>query len=126
MRWAHTRTHLKRVNRNVIQKKQVPFKIIALLFILHLTELQRQTPPVTPTTPTPYVFTTAKPRRKQHQNHKHKGHDTSNRVKEILIPNNSQENEIVGAAAAAADSGGSLGSGGNDVIGSIEGTSTHI
>lgn len=67
---------------------------------LHLTELKLITRPVTTTTPTPYVYTTAKPRRKQNHNHNHKGHDTSNRVKEILLPNNLQENEIVGVAAA--------------------------
>lgn len=99
---------------------QVPFKIITLLFILHLTELKLITRPTTTTTPTPYVYTTAKPRRKQHQNHNHKGHDTSNRVKEILLPNNLQENEIVGAAAAAAGGGGSGGNNGGS--NSIEGT----
>lgn len=58
---------------------------------------------LTTTTPTPYIYTTAKPRRKQHQSHNHKGtHDTSGPVKEILIPN-VQENEILGPAA-----GGSL------------------
>lgn len=117
---SHTCAHLKRVNWDAILEKQAPFKIIALLFILHLTELERiSTLPVTTTTATPYVFTTAKPRRKQHQNHKHKGHDTSNRVKEILLPNNLQENEIVGAVAGdGAGIGGSAGSG------SIEGTFT--
>lgn len=89
------------------------------MFILHLTELKLITRPVTTTTPTPYVYTTAKPRRKQHQSHNHKGHDTSNRVKEILLPNNLQENEIVGAAAAAA---GGNGGGNNGGSGSIEGT----
>lgn len=105
-------------NRSNTRNASIPFKIIALLFVLHLTELKLITRPTTTTTPTPYVYTTAKPRRKQHQNHNHKGHDTSNRVKEILLPNNLQENEIVGAAAAAAAAAGG-GSGGS---GSIEGT----
>lgn len=73
---------------------------------LHLTELKLITRPVTTTTPTPYVYTTAKPpRRKPHQGHNHKSHDTSNRVKEILLPNNLQENEIVGPAAGGSIEG---------------------
>ncbi|XP_055296143.1 neurotrimin isoform X2 [Sitodiplosis mosellana] len=73
---------------------------------IRLQELKLITRPVTTTTPTPYVYTTAKPpRRKQHQSHNHKGHDTSNRVKEILQPNNLQENEIVGAAAGGSIEG---------------------
>lgn len=71
------------------------------------------TRPVTTTTPIPYVYTTAKPRRKQHPNHNHKGgHDTTNRVKEILLPNNLQENDIIGVAAG----GGSLDGTYTDII----------
>lgn len=70
------------------------------------TELKLVTPPTTTTTPTPYIYTTAKPpRRKQHQNHNHKGHDTSSRGKEKLQPNNLQENEIVEAAAGGSIEG---------------------
>lgn len=72
---------------------------------LHLTELKVVTRPTSTTTPTPYIYTTVKPRRKQHQNHNHKGHDTSNRGKDILQPNNFQENEIVGAAAGGSIEG---------------------
>lgn len=57
----------------------------------------RLPPKATTTTPTPYIYTTVKPRRKQHQSHNTKGgHDTS-RIKETLIPNLIQENEIVGS-----------------------------
>lgn len=51
------------------------------------------------------MYTTAKPRRKQHQNHNHKGHDTSSRGKEKLQPNNLQENEIAEAAAGGSIEG---------------------
>ncbi|XP_031618862.1 neurotrimin-like isoform X2 [Contarinia nasturtii] len=88
---------------------------------IRLQELKLITRPVTTTTPTPYVYTTVKPpRRKQHQNHNHKGHDTSNRVKEILLPNNLQENEIAGAASGGG--GGSIeGPGGGRVGGNVGG-----
>lgn len=123
----HTFTRTWNVLTGAIQERtRIPFKIIALLFILHFTELKLITRPVTTTTPTPYVYTTAKPRRKQHQNHNHKSHDTSNRVKEILLPNNLQENEIVGAAAAAAAAGSGGGGGNGGGGGSIEGTYTNI
>lgn len=70
-------------------------------------ELKLATRPITTTTPIPYVYTTVKPRRKQHQNHNHKGgHDTSSRVKDILLPNNLQENEIIGVAAGSGSQDG--------------------
>lgn len=56
-------------------------------------ELRLPPKPVTTTTLTPYVYTTVKPRRKQHQSHNNKaGHDTYR--KETLIPS-ILENEIV-------------------------------
>lgn len=59
-------------------------------------ELRLPPKPAT-TTLTPYVYTTVKPRRKQHQSHNNKaGHDTY-RVKETLIPSIILENEIVGS-----------------------------
>lgn len=77
-----------------------------------LTELKLITRPATTTTPTPHVHTTAKPRRKQHQNHNHKSaHDTTNRIKEIVLPNNLKENEIVGGGGGG---GGEAGSSSND------------
>lgn len=71
-----------------------------------ISELKLITRPLLSTTPTPYIqiHTTAKPRRKQHQNHNHKNtHDTPNRVKEIIlpIPINIKENEIIGQAPAS-------------------------
>lgn len=70
-------------------------KIIKIL-LFNLQELRL--PPKAPsTTAIPYVYTTAKPRRKQHSGHNSKtGHDTS-RIKETLIPNLIQDNEIVGS-----------------------------
>lgn len=66
-------------------------------YFLMATELKLITRPATTTTPTPYVHTTAKPRRKQHQNHSHKSaHDTINRIKDTVLPNNLKENEIIG------------------------------
>lgn len=43
-----------------------------------------------------------KPRRKQHQGYNHKtGHNVPNRVKDILPPNNLQENEVIGGAGGS-------------------------
>lgn len=99
-------TYVALTSLSSIEKEEVRLHKNNCAFVyLHLTELKLITRPVTTTTPTPYVYTTVKPRRKQHQSHNHKGHDTSNRVKEILLPNNLQENEIVGAAAGGSIEG---------------------
>lgn len=85
-----TRIHCK----NIVYLAYFP----CVLYIF--AELRLPPKAITTTTPTPYIYTTQKPRRKQHQSHNHKGgHDTSSRAKEILLPN-LQENEIVGAAGS--------------------------
>ncbi|KAG4080629.1 hypothetical protein HA402_013159 [Bradysia odoriphaga] len=63
---------------------------------IRLQELRLPPKPAT-TTLIPYVHTTVKPRRKQHQSHNNKaGHDTY-RGKETLISSTGLENEIVGS-----------------------------
>lgn len=84
-------------------KTNIPSLVI---FIYYNPELKLITRPTTSTTPTPYVYTTAKPRRKQHQNHNHKSaHDTTNRIREIVLPNNLKENDIIGPGAASSNDG---------------------
>lgn len=70
--------------------------IFSCCCVAHKPELRL--PPKAPTTTLiPYVYTTVKPRRKQHQSHNNKGGHDISRVKETLLPNLIQENEIVGS-----------------------------
>ncbi|GAB0087297.1 uncharacterized protein DMENIID0001_015910 [Sergentomyia squamirostris] len=55
-------------------------------------------PPTSTTTPTPYVYTTAKPRRKATQSHVKPATFDVLKIKETVVTNHAQENEIAGAA----------------------------
>ncbi|XP_055711592.1 lachesin isoform X1 [Phlebotomus papatasi] len=55
-------------------------------------------PPTSTTTPTPYVYTTAKPRRKATQSHIKAATFDVPKIKETVVTNHVQENEIAGAA----------------------------
>lgn len=79
------------------------FVVTGFILLIHnLSELKLITRPATTTTLTPFIYTTVKPRRKQHQGYNHKtGHNVPNRVKDILPPNNLQENEVIGGAGGS-------------------------
>lgn len=67
-------------------------------FPAHFPSAELRLPPTSTTTPTPYVYTTAKPRRKATQSHIKAATFDVPKIKETVVTNHVQENEIAGAA----------------------------